>query len=166
MCSKLVYIDNWYTAPSPRGADRIASQRWHRDHIDRNIVKVFTYFSDVDAEAGAMEYVMGSAAGSRHGDLWRWRPEDESGDQYPPTDEFEGRIPEADRVRAEGPAGTVVLCDTGGFHRGGYARKPRVTSNFTYVSPASLASALSKRRFEVPDGITETLSPAARFALD
>lgn len=166
MRSKLTYVDSWYTAPSPQDADRIASQRWHRDHIDRNIVKVFTYFSDVDAEAGATEYVKGSAAGGRHGDLWPWRPDEESGDQYPPTDELERRVPESDRVRAEGPVGTVVLCDTGGFHRGGFARKPRVTSNFTYVSPASLASELTKRRFEVPDGLDGALSPAASFALD
>jgi len=159
-------VDNWYTAPSPQEADRIASQRWHRDHIDRNIVKVFTYFSDVDAEAGATEYVRGSAAGGRHGDVWPWRPDEESGDQYPPTEELERRIPESDRVRAEGPVGTVVLCDTGGFHRGGFARKPRVTANFTYVSPAALASALTKRRFELPDALPQALSPAARFALD
>jgi Phytanoyl-CoA dioxygenase (PhyH) len=165
MRSKLTYMDNWYTAPSPPQADRIASQRWHRDHIDRHIVKVFTYFSDVDAEAGATEYVKGSAAGGRHGDLWPWRPEDESGDQYPPSEELERRISESDRVAAEGPVGTVVLCDTGGFHRGGFARKPRVTANFTYVSPAALASHLTKRRFELPDPLPEGLSPAARFAL-
>lgn len=165
MRSKLTYMDNWYTAPSPPEADRIASQRWHRDHIDRNIVKVFTYFSDVDAEAGATEYVKGSAAGGRHGDLWPWRPDEASGDQYPPTEELERRIPASDMVAAEGPVGTVVLCDTGGFHRGGFARKPRVTANFTYVSPAALASDLTKRRFELPDPLPEDLSPAAHFAL-
>ena len=165
MRSKLTYMDNWYTAPSPQDADRIASQRWHRDHIDRNIVKVFTYFSDVDGEAGATEYVKGSAAGGRHGDLWAWRPDEESGDQYPPTEELERRVSASDRVAAEGPVGTVVLCDTGGFHRGGFARKPRVTANFTYVSPAALASHLTKRRFELPDPLPEGLSPAARFAL-
>jgi Phytanoyl-CoA dioxygenase (PhyH) len=164
--SKLTYVDNWYTAPSPPDADRIASQRWHRDHIDRNIVKVFTYFSDVDADAGATEYVRGSAAGGRHGDLWAWRPDDESADHYPPPEEFERRVPESDRVAAEGPTGTVVLCDTGGFHRGGFARKPRVTANFTYVSPAALASDLTKRRFELPDALPDPPSPAARFALE
>jgi hypothetical protein len=165
MRSKLTYVDNWYTAPSPQDADRIASQRWHRDHIDRNIVKVFTYFSEVDADAGATEYARGSAAGGRHGELWPWRPDDESTDHYPPTEELERRIPGSDRVAAEGPVGTVVLCDTGGFHRGGFARKPRVTSNFTYVSPAALASELTKRRFELPEPLPEGLSPAARFAL-
>jgi phytanoyl-CoA dioxygenase PhyH len=165
MRSKLTYVDNWYTAPSPQDADRIASQRWHRDHIDRNIVKVFTYFSDVDGEAGATEYVKGSPAGGRHGDLWAWRPDDASADHYPPSEEFERSVPESDRVAAEGPAGTVVLCDTGGFHRGGFARKPRVTANFTYVSPAALASGLTKRRFKLPDELSDELSPAARFAL-
>jgi phytanoyl-CoA dioxygenase PhyH len=165
MRSKLTYVDNWYTAPSPPDSQRIASQRWHRDHIDRNIVKVFTYFCDVDAQAGATEYVKGSAAGARHGELWAWRPDDESGEHYPPADEFERAIPESDRVIAEGPRGSVVLCDTGGFHRGGFARRPRVTANFTYVSPAALATQLTKRRFALPDALPDGLSPAARFAL-
>jgi hypothetical protein len=165
MRSKLTYVDSWYTAPSPEDASRISSQRWHRDHIDRNVVKVFTYFSDVDAEAGALEYVRGSAAGGPYGDLWGWAPKESSADRYPPEGELTRQVPQSALARAEGPTGTIVLCDTDGFHRGGFARKPRITSNFTYVSPASLALSLSKRRFQVEDGMVEGLSAAASFAL-
>lgn len=162
--SKLTYLDKWYTAPSPPDAGRVGSQRWHRDPIDRRIVKVFTYFSDVDRDAGAMEYVRGSAAGGPYGDLWPWRPR--SGERYPPDGELERQVPERDRVVAEGLRGTVVFVDTAGFHRGGYAVEPRVTSIFTYVSPASLATSLAKRRYALADGAAERLSPPARFATE
>jgi phytanoyl-CoA dioxygenase PhyH len=161
--SKLTYVDQWYTAPSPQDADRIGSQRWHRDHIDRNIVKVFTYFSDVDRDAGALEYVRGSAAGNRHGHLWPWKPL--SGENYPPKGELEEQVPEEDRVAATGGPGTVVLVDTGGFHRGGFAVKPRVTSIFTYVSPAAVATPLTNRRFTVTGGNGRQLAPESAFAV-
>jgi hypothetical protein len=161
--SKLTYVDKWYTAPSPQDADRIASQRWHRDHIDLNIVKVFTYFSDVDRDAGALEYVRGSAAGGRYGHLWPWRPASE--EDYPPQKQLEGEVADADKVAAVGSPGTIVFVNTAGFHRGGFAVKPRVTSIFTYVSPAALATPLAQRRFTVVDGAGTALSPEARFAI-
>jgi hypothetical protein len=155
--SKLVYADMWYTAPSPEDAERRKSQRWHRDHIDAHIVKVFTYFSDVDADSGALEYVRGSAEGGPYGDLWAWS----EGEHYPPVGELERLVPPSARVSAGGPSGTIVLCDTGGFHRGGFARKPRITANFTYASPASLA----ERKVEAGDDIRAELSPEGRFAI-
>ena len=156
--AKLAYADMWFTAPSPEDQNRVKSQRWHRDHIDPHIVKVFTYFADVDAASGALEYIRGSADGGPYGELWPWS----EGDHYPPDGELERRVPAAARVSAEGPAGTVVLCDTGGFHRGGFARRPRITANFTYASPDSAAV----KRVEAGDRVRAGLSPAALFALE
>lgn len=165
--SKLTYVDKWYTAPSPQDADRVASQRWHRDPEDCNIVKAFTYFSEVDADAGALEYVRGSAAGGRHADLWPWRIG--RGGRYPPPGELEQRVPESERSMATGPVGTVVFVDTGGLHRGGFATKPRITSIFTYISPAVVAIERARRKFTVADGAGDGngagLPDAARFAL-
>jgi hypothetical protein len=157
--SKLVYVDKWYTVPSPENADRVKSQRWHRDHMD-HVLKAFTYFCDVDAAAGALEYVRGSAAGGPYGDLWAW----DEANHYPPDGELERLVPPSGFLAAEGPTGTIVLCDTGGFHRGGFARRPRITANFTYVSPTWAASR-AKRRFDVEDGMLAGLSPIARVAL-
>jgi hypothetical protein len=159
--SKLTYVDLWYTAPSPEDSRRVKSQRWHRDHIDPHIVKVFTYFSDVDADAGALEYVRGSAPGGPYGDLWA----SSKADHYPPEGELERVIPQSAWARAEGPTGTIVICDTGGFHRGGFGRRQRITANFTYVSPAALQSARTERRFEPGDEVPGELSPEGRFAL-
>jgi Phytanoyl-CoA dioxygenase (PhyH) len=161
--TKLVDLDQWYTVPVGAQAGRIKSQKWHRDPEDLHVVKVFLYFSDVDGEAGPFEYVPGSQPGGRHGDLWPWRFR---GGNYPSQDEMEKHFPRQDQLTATGPRGTIILCDTSGFHRGGFARsKPRVLSVYTYVSPASLSSRKS-RRFSVDrSGGSAQLRPEARFAL-
>ncbi len=134
------------------------SQQWHRDPEDLHVVKVFLYFSDVDEEAGPFEYVPGSTEGGRYGDVFPWG---KSESWYPSVEEFDREVPESDRLLVTAPAGTIVVCDTSGFHRGGYARsKPRILSTHTYVSPGSTWG----RRFEV-EWANGDLSEAARFAL-
>ena len=156
--TKLYYVDNWFTMPFPGADERVASQRWHRDPEEEHVVKVFTYFSDVDEGAGPFEYVRGSASGGRYGHLWAWGVDK----RYPPTEELEAAVASEDRVTLTGPAGTMFLCDTGGFHRGGFDRtKPRVLSICSYVSPDSHKV---KRRYDVAEPL-EALSPQIRFAL-
>ena len=161
MC-KLVDFDQWYTVPVGDTHEREASQRWHRDPEDQHVVKVFLYFSDVDEEAGPLEYVRDSAAGGRYGDLWPWG---KGSPRYPPQDELERAIPRDARVSATGPVGTLVVCDTSGFHRGGYARsKPRILSTHTYVNKKITADRPERRKFQV-DWQNGELSEQARFAL-
>jgi Phytanoyl-CoA dioxygenase (PhyH) len=162
LLSKLEYVDLWYTKPAAAEAERQASQRWHRDYNDRHLLKAFIYLTDVDEESGPFEYVPRSARGSELGDLWPWRP---LGKNYPPQDELAERIAGRPVQTFTAPRGTVIFCNTSGFHRGGFATgKPRVLATFTYASPAALKS-LSDRNFAVANGHGEALSPAARYAL-
>jgi hypothetical protein len=159
--SKLEYVDMWYSVPQPEEADRVASQRWHRDFNDKHLLKAFVYLVDVDESTGPFEYVPGSAPGGPYADAWPWRP---LGDNYPPEDALEQRIP-AEAVRVfTGPKGTLLFCNTAGFHRGGFATaRPRVLATVTYSSPASLAS-LTERSFAFT-GSLESLDAPTRFAL-
>ena len=158
--SKLFYVDNWYTIPFPKADERIGSQRWHRDPEDEHVVKAFVYCSDVDDEAGPFQYVRGSATGGRYGDLWSWG----GGERHPKAGQLEAAVAAEDRLTVTGRAGTMIICDTGGFHRGGFARaKPRVLLVSTYL-PATAAKA-GKRRFDV-DGLPGDLPPQVRFALE
>jgi hypothetical protein len=159
--SKLNYVDLWYTIPSPLLRQAVASQRWHRDPEDERLVKVFLYLSDVDAEAGPLEYVRGSHGRGRHASLWPNR--DPGTASYPPEGEVEALIPAADRVSCTGPAGTLVFCDTHGLHRGGLAtERARVLANWAFVTPASIFA----RRFDVSWPIEPRgLDAAAEFAL-
>ena len=160
----MIDVDNWYTIPDPNAEDRIASQRWHRDPWDNHIVKVFTYFSDVDEAAGPFEYLRGSPAGGRNAHLWPWEGDEvyEAHGLYPPQDEFESKAPAEDVLTATGPAGTMVFADTSGFHRGGWTRhKPRVLSYCSFVSTQFRLSP----RFEVDWSNGHALSREAEFAL-
>jgi hypothetical protein len=158
---KLVDFDLWYTIPVGDDAERVASQEWHRDPEDQHVVKVFLYFSDVDADAGPFEYIPRSAEGFEYGNLWPWG----ESERYPPAEELEAAIPASERVHGTGPAGTLVICDTSGFHRGGYARtKPRILSTHTYVNKKITAERPERRKFTV-DWRDGQLSDASRFAL-
>jgi Phytanoyl-CoA dioxygenase (PhyH) len=159
--SKLEYVDLWYSVPQPADADRKASQRWHRDFNDQHLLKAFLYLVDVDEGTGPFEYVPGSAPGGRYADAWPWRP---LGDNYPPDGELEKRIPE-DGIRTfTAPKGTLVFCNTSGFHRGGFATdRPRVLATVTFSSPASLKS-LTERSYRFT-GSPDALDEPTRFAL-
>jgi Phytanoyl-CoA dioxygenase (PhyH) len=159
--SKLEYVDLWYSVPQPADADRKSSQRWHRDFNDKHLLKAFLYLVDVDEGTGPFEYVPGSAPGGRHADAWPWRP---LGDNYPPDGELEKRIPD-DGIRTfTAPKGTMVFCNTSGFHRGGFATdRPRVLATVTYSSPASLKS-LTERSYRFTGSLDELDAPT-RFAL-
>jgi hypothetical protein len=161
--SKLTYVDLWYTPPAEPGVERVSSQRWHRDYNDERLVKVFVYLTDVDEDTGPLEFVLGSTPGGEYGDVWPWRPV--SNDLYPPQEEFDQRIPESAHVTLTGPEGSMIFCNTSGFHRGGYATgdRARVMAVYNYSSPASLA-ALTLRNFDA-DISGDGLSEQAAFAL-
>ena len=156
--NRLYEVDQWYTVPYPRSVDRVDSQRWHRDPEHAHVVKVFAYFTDVDEEAGPFEYVRGSAEGGRYQQLWPWA----DGHRYVAAEELEAAVAPDDLAMAMGPQGTMVIADTGGFHRGGFARtKPRVLATSTYL-PADT----KKRRFKLDySGQQGPLPPQVEFAL-
>jgi len=160
MWSKLEYVDVWYT-PAAGSDERRASQRWHRDFNDRHLLKAFLYLVDVDEEAGPFEYVPRSAPGGELDRLWPWRP---LGENYPPEDEFADHV-DGRSVTFTAPKGTIIFCNTSGFHRGGFATgKPRVLATLTWDSPASL-KALSERNYVFVPRNGAALSPAQRYAL-
>jgi hypothetical protein len=160
MWAKLEYVDVWYTPPV-EDPERRSSQRWHRDFNDRHLLKAFLYLVDVDEETGPFEYVPRTAPGNELDHLWPWRP---LGENYPPEQELAEKI--ADRtVSFTAPKGTIIFCNTCGFHRGGFARgKARALATVTYSSPASLAS-LTERNFSIQSDGSNGLDPAQRYSL-
>jgi hypothetical protein len=158
---KLSYVDLWYTVPQPGESERVASQTWHHDFDDRHLLKAFLYLRDVDEGSGPFEYVAGSQPGGRYHAVRPWKP---MGYGRVPEEDVAREVP-AEAVRTfTGPRGTLILCNTSGLHRGGFAtERPRVLATATYCSPASLA-ALSERNFGFT-GSLDALGPAERFAL-
>ena len=104
--------------------------------------------------------LQGSQPGNRLGHLWPWGEE-----KAKPTDEeMAAAAPDGDRLTMTGTAGTMIFCDTSGFHRGGFAKtRPRVLSIWSYIS----AEAENRsHRFDVElEGREAELSADARAAL-
>jgi hypothetical protein len=160
--SKLSYVDYWYTPPAQPGAERRSSQVWHRDFDDRHLLKAFLYLDDVDSESGPFELVPGSQPGGPLADVAPWGP---LRIEHLSDEELERRCGAGAAETFTGPRGTLILCNTCGLHRGGFAeRKPRLLATATYCSPASLA-ALSVRSYSLrePEAL-EALPAAARYA--
>jgi len=161
MWSKLEYVDVWYSVPQPADAARISSQRWHRDYNDKHLLKVFLYLVDVDADMGPFQYVPGSQPGGPYADAWPWEP---LGQNYPTEEELEALVPGSAIEAFTAPKGTLIFCNTAGFHRGGFSTTdPRVLATATYSSPASLAS-LTVRSYDA-NGSLDGLNAPTRFAL-
>jgi hypothetical protein len=159
---KLIYTDAWYSIPMDPGK-RIGSQQWHRDPEDKQMVKVYCYFSDIDEGAGAMEYILGTsnALGGHGMKIGEWKAA--GANLYPSAEQVEQSFSAAQHFYCTGPIGTLLFCDTTGLHRGGISRsRPRVVATWTFVTPASRY----QRRFTVRPVEGELLTEEARFALD
>jgi hypothetical protein len=159
---KLIYTDAWYSIPMDPGK-RIGSQQWHRDPEDKQMVKVYLYFSEVDESAGAMEYICGTSNtyGRQGLKIGEWKAA--GANLYPSAELVEQSFPASQRFSCTGHVGTLLFCDTTGLHRGGISRSgPRIVATWTFVTPASGQN----RRFTVRPEECKLLSEEARFALD
>jgi len=123
--------DYWHTVPSD--TPLTGSQNWHTDPEDTIMCKVFVYFSDVDEEAGATEYVIGSQVGGNPA-LRRFEHKGTSGRYYSNAEMTELFAGGARSVLAKGGAGSLVFINTTGLHRGGKGSKERFMANYTFVS--------------------------------
>lgn len=159
-CCRLCYANVWYNVPTEPQEPSIDSELWHRDQEDRNIVKLYVYLDDVDDRMGPLSYLRGTQPGGVYGDVF---PVTSPAGSYPATGALTELVPAEAATSCPGAAGTVILCDTAGFHRGGRSStRPRVLLTATYVSD----SCVERRRYELESsGELAKMGPAARFAL-
>lgn len=160
MLPRLVAMDLWYNVPMQGPA--ISSQRWHRDPEDRTIVKTFLYLRDVDETTGPFCFVPGSHNRGPYGHLY---PQVVHGNSYPPTGVVDQWFPGDRQKVCTGTAGTLVFCDTTGFHKGGHATgKGRFLFNSIYTTNAS--PDVKTRQYHLAGTLPPSASPAARYAID
>jgi diketogulonate reductase-like aldo/keto reductase len=122
------FVDARYviTIPGRLGVAR-RQALWHSDSEDLITIKVYTYLTDVDGFTGALEYIAESHPKGRFAvpvaELWKHSfvkdPTPEHTFQAPDELLFKHVRPDLLR-RLEGPAGTVVVFDARGLHRGGH----------------------------------------------
>ena len=126
---RLHSIGAWVNFPTKNQPEK--SQLWHRDPEDVKLLKVFIYLVDVDENCGPFSYIRkshpfsnGAAKVPTHKDSKRITDE-----------EMQQAFPSNLWLACTGPANTMILADTIGYHRGG---KPlegiRVLITLTYTS--------------------------------
>lgn len=119
----------------PTWAEAKQAQLWHRDPEDIKQLKVFIYLRDVDENCGPFCYIpkthpfsLGAAKTVRHKHPIRIT-----------DDEMAVVFPRAQWLTCTGPANTMIVADTVGYHRGGKATKGnRILITFTYTSGTPL----------------------------
>ena len=135
----LFRADIHVTLPMHPSAGRVLSQRWHRDSESPVFFKVLWFVSDLTPANGPFEYVIGTSR-NRRLDLCPQQayPEAIVGMGTRIMGPGVTAVPTPDEIRTvTGPANTVVVADTSGVHRGGYARTDmRLHVMWTFV-PAS-----------------------------
>ncbi|BEP13698.1 hypothetical protein acdb102_20090 [Acidothermaceae bacterium B102] len=136
MRTRVADINIWRNLPSNHPP--VSSQLWHRDQPDDYFVlKMFVYLEDVTDGAGPLSYGVGT-----HGKRERtWKPANTWHDGFnirAHDVDMDSGLGESRRPRFTGPAGTVILADTQGWHKGGQATTtPRLLLQVLYASPAA-----------------------------
>lgn len=129
MWPKLHSIGSWLNFPIP--GDAKMSQLWHRDPADRKLLKVFIYLEDVSDDNGPFSFIPETQPFGAISDVV---PAHEHKRRIT-DDEMDRAIPRDKWVSCTGPARTMVLADTVGFHRGGKVdHGHRLLITFTYTS--------------------------------
>lgn len=164
MCSYFFYLTLNITTPVNPGSEAVQSQRWHGDPEDKIMCKVFLYLTDVDEGSGPFTYVLGTQYGGRWRHLFHDQPPRGMRAPLRPINEL---VLASDIKLCTGRAGTIIFCDTSGYHRGGYATKrERIMLTLGYCS---CASAYPMRvRFEkgfIDEMAHRKINLAAQFAL-
>jgi hypothetical protein len=153
---RLHAIGAWLNFPTEGEATE--AQLWHRDPEDLRLIKVFIYLNDVNEKRGPFCYIPrthpfseGAAIVPPHTDIKRI------------TDaEMRQTFPPETWLSCTGPAKTMILADTVGYHRGGKpAESNRILVTFTYTS----GTPLSKRRLRVTGTPKIALTEIQREAL-
>jgi hypothetical protein len=136
LLSHLRYCDIWQTFIAESGP--IRSQNWHRDPEDFRLVKMFIYLNDVDETAGPFCYAKGSHTKGANFHDPEWFREDGRKNNRSTDEQVAKVVPQDQWVSATGKAGTVILADTRGLHKGGFAtHKERILFTSMFVSPSS-----------------------------
>lgn len=155
MWPQLHAIGGWIhfpTADSPK-----KSQLWHRDPEDFSITKVFIYLNDVGPDAGPFSYVPGTQPFGKRNRKTSKKPEKHITDE-----EMSKQHPSDSWLVCTGPAGTMILADTVGFHRGGKPKSEnRILITFTYTSGVPI----NERPLRVPQTPPWVDNEMQRYAL-
>ena len=139
LCGYLREIDLWWDHPTETPAKE--TQLWHRDGDDFMSLKVFIYLTDVPAEAGPFCFIPGThtVGPLRHLQIHPPRVSDERMEQV---------ISRNGWKICTGTAGSLIFCDTGGYHKG---LKPVSQERLLFMMQYTSGKPWYPRRFQPPE---------------
>ena len=162
MFTRLVYINLWLNVPT--GRPETGSQRWHRDPEDRKQVKLFLYLCDVNEQNGPFCYMRETHNTGRFGGIYRQKI---NASNYPPDGSLDGKIPGHLYQVCTGRAGTLIFCDTSGFHKGGHVvEDQRLLFVSVYTTNAGAPVMIRQKYYSIPSFKGGPLSQPAEYAID
>jgi len=129
--SKLIYVELNRTKLR-HSAELEGSQKIHRDPALRSCLKIFIYWNNVNREGGPFVYFPETHFHGRFFSKFR-SGRFVSGSHYLSVND-QSKLRKLTRpLSCVGAKGTVILCDTSGFHFGGISKtKTREMSTFVY----------------------------------
>lgn len=129
--ARLNHYDVWLNTPNP--GEPTGSQLWHRDDGSHSMMKMYILLNDVTIQNGAFVYLLGSHPGGPLSTIEV--PSVHDGRTLRSDDDATRRAAsDGEWFTASGPAGSVILADTRGFHKGGYVLggwRTQLTSFYT-----------------------------------
>ena len=139
------------------------SQLWHRDwREDHYVLKAFVYLEDVDEGRGPFTYVPGTHVRGQR----KVEPTTalEGTNRRATDDQMAAVAPRSEWLTVMGPAGTLLLADTTGWHKGGSAR---TGDRLLYTCLFGSQAGDKRRRLrQNPDLALSEQDPDTIFALD
>lgn len=124
--SWLMRYNVWLNVPSDSSPQ--TSQLWHRDCPPTGLqpcLKMFITLEDVGPENGPFFYAPGTHFYGRHSTLEAPCIYEDDGVPRTLDEQMEQVVPRNEWVECLGRAGTVILTDTSGYHKGGWVREGR-----------------------------------------
>lgn len=159
---RLNYADMWHNLATNPDERSISSEYWHRDHEDWRMIKIFIYLSHVTHESGPFHYLRGSHSKGEYRSVLA-PPPGIGDDHYPSEESLWQQIPKGRQIVCTGQAGTIVICDASGLHKGGRALTiPRTVLVGVYASNAAILAT----HYLLPLSVDQaSMSNAMRFAM-
>ncbi len=150
-------VNVWWDRPTSTPAKE--TQLWHRDGDDVMNVKVFVLFNDVDLAAGPFCFASQTHPLGRRRDL---APERDPTLRRTTDEQMARVLPPSAWTICTGLAGTVVVCDTCGFHKG---QKPIRKDRLMMIMHYTSGTCRYPRMFELVGTPTHPWTGAQRDAL-
>ena len=156
---RITNLDYWLNVYVPENETPFASQKWHRDYEDCRVLKAFFYINDVTDQNGPFFYVSESQLEGNYSDKFPTQP---PLGIVVDDDQLEKEIPKENVLKFTPNAGSVLLVDTAGLHKGGRclsADRKIFTATFTSFA------GISKRNFNFTGDSLKDLASNARAAV-